>query len=90
MEKDLVSAEKKRIILEDGREFFYTIKQVEITNALGATVAVLDEYFITDSAGDNYKLYKTNEGNWYDVPEVNKRVDNSVLMGLKTAILKLK
>lgn len=86
MEMDMKTEEVKEIILGGNSCFSYTIKQVEITNALGAAVAVLDEYFITDSTGDNYKLYKTNEGNWYDVPEINKGVDKSVLLELKLGI----
>jgi hypothetical protein len=76
----------EEIVLADNRRFSYTIKQVEITNILGAAVAVLDEYFITDSGGKNYKLYKTNEGNWYDIPDVNNGVDKGVLMALKLAL----
>jgi hypothetical protein len=86
MEMETKTEAIKEIILGDNSRFTYTIKQVEITNILGAAVAVLDKYFITDSAGENYKLYKTKEGNWYDVAEVNKGVDKSVLMGLKLGI----
>lgn len=59
---------------------------MKITNILGAAVAVLDEYLITNFAGEVYKLYKTKEGNWYEVPEVNTGVEKSVLMGFKLAI----
>lgn len=86
MEKDLVSAEKKKIILEDGRHFSYTITPAEIANSLGAAVAVLDEYLITDSSGNTYKLYKTNEGNWYDITEANESVNKGILMELKIGI----
>jgi hypothetical protein len=86
MEMDIKTEQIKEIVLADNSRFSYTIKQVEITNILGAAVAVLDEYFITDSAGETYKLYKTKEGNWYDLPEANKGVDNSVLMALKLGI----
>jgi hypothetical protein len=86
MEMDIRTEEIKEIVLSDNRRFSYTIKQVEITNILGAAVAVLDEYFITNSVGENYKLYKTNEGNWYDVEEANKGVDNTVISTLKIAI----
>mgnify|MGYP006365905251 CR=1 FL=1 len=86
MEKKLLSAEKKEIILEDGRQFSCTITPVKIANSLGAAVAVLDEYLITDSSGNIYKLYKTNEGNWYDIPEANAGVDKGVLMELKMGI----
>lgn len=86
MEMETKTEAIKEIILGDKSRFTYTIKQVEITNILGAAVAVLDEYFITNSAGENYKLYKTKEGNWYDVAEVNKGVDKGVLLGLKLGI----
>lgn len=86
MNMELIDAEKQHIILEDGSQYFYTVKPVQIANALGTAVAVLDEYFISNSSGENYKLYKTKEGNWYDVAEANKGVDNSVLMGLKLTI----
>lgn len=86
MEMQIKTTEIKEIVLGDNSRFSCTINQVEITNILGAAVAVLDEYFITNSAGENYKLYKTKEGNWYDVPEANKGVDSSILMGLKLGI----
>ena len=44
------------------------------------------EYSLTDLNGKNHKLYKTKEGNWYDIPEANFAVDNAVLMSLKSAI----
>lgn len=72
--------------MDNNSRFSYTIKQVEITNILGTAVAVLDEYFITNSAGENYKLYKTKEGNWYDVPEINNGVDKGMLLKLKLVI----
>lgn len=86
MEMDIKTEEIKEIVLDDNSLFSYTIKQVEITNILGTAVAVLDEYFITNSAGENYKLYKTKECNWYDVPEANKGVDKGVLLRLKLGI----
>jgi hypothetical protein len=87
MEMDIRTEEVKEIILSDNSRFSYTIKQVEITNVLGSAVAALDEYFITNAAGENYKLYKTKEGNWYDVPDVNKGVDKGVLLGLKLGLI---
>jgi hypothetical protein len=86
MEIEVKSEEIKKIVFADNSRFTYTIKQVEITNILGTAVAVLDEYFITNSAGENYKLYKTNEGNWYDVEEANKGVDKGILLRLKFGI----
>lgn len=74
MELDIKTEEIKEIILTDKNRFSYTIKQVEITNILGTAVAVLDEYFITNSAGENYRLYKTKEGNWYDMTDAINRL----------------
>lgn len=86
MEMDIRTEEIKEIVLGDNNRFSYTIKQVEVRNILGAAVAVLDEYFITSPTRENYKLYKTKEGNWYDVVEANKSVDQRKLMFLKVAI----
>ena len=86
MEMDIRTEEIKEIVLGDNSRFSYTIKQVEVRNILGAAVAVLDEYLITNSAGENYRLYKTKEGNWYDVPEANAGVAKSILLALKLKI----
>lgn len=86
MEMDIKIAEIMEIVLDDDSRFFYTIKQVEIINTLGAAVAVLDEYFITSSVGENYKLHKTKEGNWYDIEAGNPNGNNSILRALKLAM----
>lgn len=77
MELEIKTEEIKEIVLADNSRFSYTRKQIEITNILGAAVAVLDEYLITKSAGENYKLYKTKEGNWYEIEDVNTITNNS-------------
>ncbi len=86
MEMEIRTEENKQMILANNSRFSYTIKQVEITNILGAVVAVLDEYFVTDLNGERYKLYKTKEGNWYEIAEANDDVDKNVLLGLKVGI----
>lgn len=86
MEIGIKTEDIAALILRDGSQFSYTIKQVEVTNILGATVAVLDEYFITNAAGENHKLYKTKEGNWYDMEDANPDADNARLMQIKKAI----
>ena len=83
MEMEIKREEISQIVLPDSSRFSYTIKQVEITNILGAVIAVLDEYSITNTEGEKYKLFKTKESSWYDVSDVNKGVDKSVLLGLK-------
>jgi predicted proteasome-type protease len=86
MEMDIKTEEVKEIVLADNSWFSYTIKQVEITNVLGAAIGVLDEYFITNSAGENYKLYKTKEGNWYDMGETKATENIIILRALKLTI----
>ena len=79
-----------QIILEDNILFYYTIKPYELTNALGNIIAVLQEYNFTkkdDNNGQFYcKLYKTKEGNWYDVSESISVENNAILRHLKLAM----
>ena len=81
-----------QIILEDNSLFYYTIKPYELTNALGNIIAVLQKYNFTkkdnNSGQFSCKLYKTKEGNWYDISDDNAAVENSLLLVLKTAINK--
>jgi hypothetical protein len=86
MESEIIEAHKQQLILEDGSQYFYTRKPVEITNILGTTTAVLDEYLITNIAGETLRLYKTKEDNWYDIPDVNAGADNGLLLALKMAL----
>jgi hypothetical protein len=86
MGSEIIEAHRQQIILEDGSHYFYTIKPVEITNILGTTTAVLDEYLITNIAGETLRLYKTKEDNWYDIPDVNAGADNGLLLALKMAL----
>ena len=62
MQTELINAEKKQVSLEDGSLYFYTIKPVEIQNSLGAIIAVLDEYFITNFADETYKFIRQKSG----------------------------
>ena len=79
-----------QIILEDNSQFYYTITPYELTNALGSIIAVLQEYNFT-KMGDNNgqfpcKLYRTKEGNWYDIEEAKIVTEKSILRMLKSAI----
>ena len=79
-----------QIILEDNSQFYYTISPYELTNALGSIVAILQEYNFT-KRGDNggqfsCKLYRTKEGNWYDIEEAKIVSEKSILRMLKSAI----
>lgn len=86
MEYCLTGMERKCVKLDDGREYFYSVKEVEITNILGVAVAVLKEYLIKDSSGEMCVLHKTNEGNWYEIQDTNKGVDKNILLALKLKI----
>ena len=79
-----------QIILEDKSRYYYTVKPYELTNVLGHSVAVLQEYDFTKqdegSGSFSCKLYKTKEGNWYDINEEMGRADKHILRMLKSAI----
>ncbi len=85
--KNLVS---HQIILEDNSQFSYTIIPYELTNMLGNIIAVLQEYNFTkkdDNDGQfSCKLYKTKEGNWYDIEEAKMVTEMGILRMLKSAI----
>jgi hypothetical protein len=79
-----------QITLEDNNLFYYTINPYELTNTLGTVIAVLQEYNFTKKGdnSDNFscKLYKTKEGNWYDIEETKMASEKGVLRMLKSAI----
>jgi hypothetical protein len=79
-----------QIILEDYSQFYYTITPYELTNALGSIIAILQEYNFTKKGDNNgqfsCKLYRTKEGNWYDIEEVKIVTEKSILRMLKSAI----
>ena len=90
MRNALTNLFSNRITLEDNSQFYYTISPYELTNALGNIIAVLQEYNFTKNDDNNgqfsCKLYRTKEGNWYDI-EVAKLVnEKSILRMLKSAI----
>jgi hypothetical protein len=79
-----------QITLEDNSLFYYTIKPYELTNALGNIIAVLQEYNFTKKDDNNgqfsCKLYKTKEGNWYDIEVAKIVTEKGILRLLKSAI----
>jgi hypothetical protein len=86
MREELKHFNSKQITLEDGSQFYYTIQPFVMKNILGASIAVLDEYiFIRKGTAETYKLYRTDEGNWYDVKHENSAENNEVLRSLKLA-----
>lgn len=86
MRDELKHFNSKQITLEDESQFYYTIQLFEMKNILGTAIAVLDEYIFTKKGTEEtYKLYRTSEGNWYDVGEENNAENNVVLRSLKSA-----
>ena len=87
MRDELTSLFSKEIILEDGGHYFYAIQPFEMKNMLGAVVAVLNEYLFTKSeTSETYKLYRTKEGNWYEISNSFSVENIPVLRELKTVI----
>lgn len=90
MRDELKHFNSKQISLEDGSQFYYTIQPFEMKNILGAAIAVLDEYIFTKKGtAEIYNLYRTNEGNWYDVDESQTNVNSSIQRLLKLSILNI-
>ncbi len=56
MEGEVKDKQNNSIILNGKSDYYYSVKPVEITNILGSVSAVLNEYFITNNSGENYKL----------------------------------
>ena len=86
MEAPITNLKNKTIVTKDNHQYFYTVASVEIANALNTAIITLQEYSITDLNGENYKLYRTTEGNWYDIPSANSSVNSLRLMSFKLAI----
>ena len=75
---------KTEITVNDGNKYCYTISSYNAENPLGVIKATLKEYSIYDVNDSEIfmgKLYKTEEGNWYDLP-----MDNSINPLLATFI----
>jgi hypothetical protein len=79
-----------KVVLEDNSQYTYFIEPFQLTNALGTAVAVLQEYTFAKYEDNNNtfscKLYKTKEGNWYEINEAHSSVEYNILRSLKTAI----
>ncbi len=86
MEAIQTKTRHNQVILGNDKQYSFTVNPFEITNALGTAVATLQEYTITSGNGEIYKIYKTKEGNWYDMAVVNSSRHNLLLVSLKSAI----
>jgi len=81
-----MQAETTQLILDGTKHFFYTIRPFAVTNPLGFVRTVLNEYQLTSNTGENYRLYKTIAGNWFDIAEANPTAGIAFLSALKMAI----
>ena len=80
---------KTEIIVKDGNKYLYTISSFNAENPLGIIKATLKEYSIykvSDSETFVGKLYKTDEGNWYDLPDNNSSINKLLATFIKMAI----
>lgn len=79
-----------QILTQDNELYSYSVSPYEMTNALGHVIAILQEYIFTKMErgieSGSYKLYKTKEGNWYEINSPALSPENSILRKLKTAI----
>jgi len=90
MRDSLKSLFRNQITLEDNSQFYYRISPYELTNSLGNIIAVLQEYNFTkkdDNDGQfSCKLYRTKDGNWYDIEVAKIDTEKGILRLLKSAI----
>ncbi|MEI2822679.1 MAG: hypothetical protein V9F02_04535 [Chitinophagaceae bacterium] len=77
----------KELILDNGDCYLYTIQPYQMKNVLGTEVAVLDEYsFNRKNTSETFKLYRTKEGNWYNLDENKDTIQTRLFLEIKTAI----
>jgi hypothetical protein len=90
MRESLKHLFSNQVTLEDKSQFYYTIKPYELTNALGAVIANLKEYAFTQKEPANEifscNLYRTKDGNWYDIEEAASAGEKKIIRMLKSAI----
>jgi hypothetical protein len=89
MRESLKHLFNNHVTLEDNSQYNYSINPYELKNALGSTIAILQEYHFTKANTTDpflYKLYRTKDGNWYDIEEANAHAEKTILRMLKSAV----
>lgn len=89
MREALNNLSQNKVILEDKTEFYYDVYPYALTNALGNLIGTLQEYHFVkkdSSAFGFFKLYKTEEGNWYDLDELPAQAHSDIVWQLKVAV----
>jgi hypothetical protein len=89
--RDVIKNEfRNEIILEDNSIFYYIIKPYELANSIGTIITILKEYsFIKkDNTSSPFccKLYRTKEGNWYDIEASEMTSEKDIFRMLKSGI----
>jgi len=90
MRESLKHLFSNQITLEDKSQFYYTKQPYELMNALGVAIAHLQEYSFTKKEPANElfscNLYRTKDGNWYDIEEAKTAGEKTIIRMLKSAI----
>jgi hypothetical protein len=73
-------------ILLNNINYTYYIQPFVLKNVLGFPIALMDEYIIWDLSANHFKLYRTPDGNWYDMEGENFGKSGAVISALKVAI----
>ncbi|MES2890842.1 MAG: hypothetical protein V4725_02490 [Bacteroidota bacterium] len=75
-----------QVLQVNDTHYTYFIRPFVLKNGLGFAIALLDEYVVWDASSTFYKLYRTREGNWYDMTDVNPDHSAALVLNLKMAI----
>ncbi len=85
--KNIVSSQ---LNVENGGTYFYSTQPYEVKNALGSVIAVVTEYTINKKGStETFRLYRTKDGNWYDVEGSINAMPNETIASIKLAIDKV-
>ena len=84
------SSQMQELVISGGSRFYYSIGSFELINVVGAIAAVLKAYYFftenQEALSPLFTLYKTEEGNWYDMPAEPFGRASLILWQLKSAI----
>lgn len=75
-------------VIKDGKKYFYSIASYDAKNPLGVVKQTLKEYTFYQAENPEKligKLYRTDDGNWYDLP-TETPITTTFATFLKTAI----
>ena len=79
---------RTEITVKDGSKYFFTTSWYNAENPLGVIKATLKEYSVYKMDNSNTfigRLYKTDDGNWYDLTS-NDSINSLLATSLKIAV----